>query len=72
MNMFFHTSAETVGITKKGAMTRMRTKPCPHIGWFNRMASKMPKPTVIASTPPTIISVVITEGQKALEVTKRT
>ena len=32
MNMFFQTSAETVGITKKGAMTRMRTTPCPHIG----------------------------------------
>lgn len=32
MNMFFHTSAETVGMTKKGAMTRMRTTPWPHIG----------------------------------------
>ena len=29
---FFHTSAETVGITKNGAITRMRTMPCPHIG----------------------------------------
>jgi hypothetical protein len=32
MNMFFQTSAETVGITKNGAITRIRTTPCPHIG----------------------------------------
>ena len=32
MNMFFQTSAETVGITKNGAITRTRTMPCPHIG----------------------------------------
>jgi hypothetical protein len=32
MNMFFQTSAETVGMTKNGAITRMRTMPCPHIG----------------------------------------
>ena len=31
MNMFFQTSAETVGITKNGAITRMRTMPRPHI-----------------------------------------
>ena len=29
---FFQISAETVGITKKGAMTRMRTMPWPHMG----------------------------------------
>ena len=59
-------------MTKKGAITRMRTKPCPHIGWFRRMASKIPKPTVIAKTLQTIMSVVTTEGQKALDVMKRT
>jgi hypothetical protein len=32
MNMFFQTSAETVGMTKNGAITRMRTTPWPHIG----------------------------------------
>ena len=32
MNIFFHTSAETVGITKNGAITRIRTIPCPQIG----------------------------------------
>ncbi len=32
MKMFFQTSAETVGMTKNGAMTRIRTTPCPHIG----------------------------------------
>jgi hypothetical protein len=29
MNMFFHTSAATVGMTKNGAITRMRTIPWP-------------------------------------------
>ena len=29
MNMFFQTSALTVGMTKDGAITRMRTIPCP-------------------------------------------
>ena len=32
ISMFFHTSAETVGMTKKGAMIRMRTIPWPNIG----------------------------------------
>ena len=30
--MFFQTSADTVGITKNGAITSMRTMPCPHMG----------------------------------------
>ena len=72
MNMFFQTSAETVGMTKNGAMTRMRTTPWPHIGWFSRIASRMPNTTVMSSTPPTMTSVVTTEGQNALEVRKRT
>jgi hypothetical protein len=32
INMFFQTSAETVGMTKKGAITRMRTTPWPQNG----------------------------------------
>ncbi len=32
MSMFFHTSADTVGMTKNGAMTRRRTMPCPNMG----------------------------------------
>ena len=31
-NMFFQTNAETVGMTKNGAITRMRTIPCPQKG----------------------------------------
>ena len=57
MNMFFQTSAETVGITKNGAMTRMRTIPCPQIGWLSKIASSTPKTTVMNKTPPTMISV---------------
>ena len=57
MNMFFQTSAETVGMTKKGAITRMRTIPCPQIGWSSSSASSDAKTTVIASTPPTMTRV---------------
>ena len=57
MNMFFQTSADTVGITKKGAMTRMRTIPWPHIGWSSRIDRRTPRTTVISRTPPTMISV---------------
>ena len=32
INMFFQTRADTVGMTKNGAMTRIRTIPWPHIG----------------------------------------
>ena len=32
MNMFFQTRPDTVGITKKGAMTRILTTPWPQIG----------------------------------------
>jgi hypothetical protein len=32
MNMFFQTSADTVGMTKKGAITITRTTPCPQNG----------------------------------------
>ncbi len=32
MNMFFHTSADTVGMTKKGAITMTRTMPWPRNG----------------------------------------
>jgi hypothetical protein len=33
MIMFFQISAATGGMTKKGEITRMRTMPCPKIGW---------------------------------------
>ena len=70
MNMFFHTSAETVGMTKKGAITRMRTMPCPNIGWSISSASAMPPTTVISSTPPTSSKVFQIEVRKAGSVRK--
>ena len=57
MNMFFQTSAETVGITKKGEITMIRTIPVPHIGWSSRTARAMPPTTVIRRMPPTSSSV---------------
>ncbi len=59
-------------MTKKGAMTRMRTMPCPQNGWSSRIASSTPRTTVMTSTPPTITKVACTLGQKELEPMKRT
>ena len=55
--MFFHTSAATGGMTKKGEITRMRTMPWPHIGWSISSASRMPPMTVISSTLTTMMRV---------------
>ena len=63
--MFFHTSAATGGMTKKGEMIRMRTMPCPQIGWSSSSASRMPRMTVIASTLTTISSVLTIDWMKA-------
>jgi hypothetical protein len=62
MTMVLRTSADTAGMTKKGAMTRIRTPPWPRNGWSGSSAS---------STPPTMIRVVRTPGQDALAVTTR-
>ena len=59
MNMFFQTSAETVGMTKNGAITRIRTMPCPQMGWSSSSASAMPPTMVISSTPPTSSRVLV-------------
>ena len=32
MNIFFQSNADTVGMTKNGAITKIRTMPCPHMG----------------------------------------
>ena len=64
MNMFFHTSAETVGITKKGAITMMRMMPFPNIGRSRSKANRMPPITVITRTPPTSTSVLIMAAVK--------
>ncbi len=63
--MFFQTSAATGGMTKNGEMTRMRTMPCPHIGWSSSSASRMPPITVISSTLPTRTSVLRIDCRKA-------
>ncbi len=63
--MFFQTSAATGGITKNGEMTRMRTIPCPKIGWSISSATPMPPITVIASTPRTMARVLRIACQKA-------
>ena len=65
MNIFFHTSADTVGITKNGAITRTRTMPRPQNGRFNNNASAMPPITVITSTPTTRISVLLSAARNA-------
>ena len=65
MIMFFQMRAATGGITKKGEITRMRTKPWPHMGWSSRSASRMPPITVMASTLMTRISVLTMDCEKA-------
>ena len=70
MNMFFQTSAETVGITKNGAMTRMRTMPRPKNGWSSSRARRVPPPMVMISTPITSSSVLVIAGQNDGSVTK--
>ena len=70
MNMFFQTRAETVGITKNGAITRMRTIPWPHIGWSSRSANPTPPTMVMTRTPPTSRSVLPSASKKAGSVRK--
>ena len=65
MNMFFQISADTVGMTKNGAITSTRTMPCPQNGWSSSSASSMPPTTVIISTPSTRISVLVIAVQNA-------
>ena len=48
--MFFHSSALTVGMTKKGEMSRMRTSPRPAKGSLISKAISVPKTTVIPIT----------------------
>ena len=63
--MFFHTSAATGGMTKKGEITRMRTMPWPNIGWSSRSASRMPPMIVIIRTATTMINVLTIAWKKA-------
>jgi hypothetical protein len=49
----------------------MRTTPWPQIGWSSISARRMPRPTVITSTPTTMKSVLKMAGQNAGSVTKK-
>ena len=71
MNMFFQISAETVGITKKGAMTMMRITPVANIGRSSKSAKQMPPMIVMHSMPPTIISVFLIAAVKLGSVTNQ-
>ena len=71
MNMFFQTRAETVGMTKKGAITMMRMTPWPNIGRSSKSAKPTPPMVVMQRMPPTMTSVVCTLGQKELDETNR-
>ena len=71
MNMFFQTSAETVGMMKKGEMTRIRTMPRPHMGWSNKTAKPMPPTMVTRRMPPTRTKVFFSEARKAGPVKKK-
>ena len=71
ISMFFHTSAETVGMTKNGAITSRRTMPWPQIGWSSSSASSTPPITVISSTPTTRIRVLPMACTKAGSVRKK-
>ena len=70
ISMFFHTSALTVGMTKNGAMTMMRTKPRPKIGWSSSSASNTPPTMVMTSTAPTSCSVLASADRNAGSVRK--
>ena len=50
--MFFHSSALTVGMTKKGEINRMRTSPRPASGSLISRAMSTPKTTVMPITLP--------------------
>jgi len=68
--MFFHSSALTVGMTKKGLISRMRTRPRPGNGSSISSAMAAPRPTVITMTLPSSSSVLITEVVNDGSVTK--
>ena len=68
--MCFHSSAFTVGITKKGEISSTRTMPRPGKGSFTSSASATPSTTVMTITLPISTSVFHTAGQKSGSVTK--
>ncbi len=65
ISMFFQTSPETVGMTKKGEIAITRTMPRPKKGWSSSSASSVPNTSVIRRTPPTSSSVLTSAPKKA-------
>ena len=68
--MCFHSSAFTVGMTKKGEISSTRTMPRPGNGSLTSSASATPSTTVMTITLPISTSVFHTAGQKSGSVTK--
>ena len=70
MNMFFHSSALTVGMMKKGEISITRTTPRPGKLRSTNTARLSPTETVMISMDPTSSSVFRTAGRKAGSVRK--
>jgi hypothetical protein len=68
--MCFHSSAFTVGMTKKGEISSSRTMPRPGKGSLISSASAMPPTTVMTITLPSSSRVLITVAVNDGSVTK--
>jgi hypothetical protein len=62
---FFQTSAETVGMTKKGEIISTRAKPWPRKGWLKTAARIVPRTMVMAMTPTTMMTEISSELSSA-------
>src|SRR5277367_3878240 len=65
INRFFHTSALTVDMTKKGAMTITRSTFSPNTGWSISNATRRPPTTLMTSTEMTRINVLKSAVRKS-------
>ena len=68
--MFFHSSALTVGMTKKGEISSTRTRPRPAKGSLISKAIATPSTTVMAITLPKSTRVLLTAEPKEGSVMK--
>ena len=64
ISRFFQTSALTVGMTKNGAITMSRITFWPNTGWSISSATRIPPQTLMRSTEPTRISVLMSAVMK--------
>ena len=71
INIFFQTRADTVGITKNGAITIIRIKPLLYIGLSSNIAAVKPPTEVTNNTPPTRKSVLRIASVKLGSVTNQ-